>query len=352
MRLFMIFIALVIALAAGIAFWLVNSQSEPEPVVVTTPAEPSAPVVQEQTILIARQDIPVGKILDANDIDRQVWPQHLVIEDFIPDGNDGQVVDKVARTAFKKGQPLIASYLANKDDPGFLAAQLPEGMRAITIPVDAISGINGFIFPGDRVDVLVKHDIALDQDFKSSSDIKSSMSPDDVEPERATTVQRLPRESSYKVPLLMNKSKSDERPKMKVTEALVSNVRILAVGTLSTQYEGATATPTNVTLEVSELQAQKIRHADEGSLTLSLRSLEDADSTRHVRPIADADMTALTPPSYFPYLYGEGEYSTETLDLEEVDYGSEPSNKEVGGEKKNHIVIIRGVEKETVGVDR
>lgn len=351
MRLFMIFIALVSALVAGIAYWVINSQSQSESTVVTTPASPEAPVVAEQTVLVARQDIPAGKTLDANDIDRQVWPAHLVIEDFIPDGNDGQVIDKVTRTAFKQGQPLIASFLANKDDPGFLAAQLPQGMRAVTIPVDAISGINGFVFPGDRVDVLVKHNIALDQDYKARTDASDTPAEAGASTSKSvTTVQPLPRESSLKVPLLMTEGKAEGRPKLKVTEILLPNVRVLAVGTVSSQYEGATATPTNVTLEVTELQAQKIRHADEGSLTLSLRSLSDVESNKLIRPVADADMTALTPPAYFPYLYGDGDYAPQTLDLQEVDYG-EAGSQDADSKDKNQIAVIRGVKKEIVGVD-
>lgn len=351
MRLFMIFIALVIALAAGVGFWLVNSQPEPQPVtVLKEPEAPEAPVVQEQTILVAREDIPVGKTLDANDIDRQVWPAHLVVEDFIPEGNADQVVDKVTRTAFKKGQPLISSFLANRNDPGFLAAQLPAGMRAITIPVDAISGINGFVFPGDRVDLLVKHEIGLSRDFKSKEDLSSGGSDDDAPSAKATSTQRLPRETTYTVPLLMTKAKSGSRPTIEVTEVLIPNVRVLAVGVVSTQYEGASATPQNVTLEVSELQAQMIRHADQGSLTLALRSLDDASNNTMPRPVADADMTSLTPSAYFPYLYGQENYASEVLEIEEVDYDAAPED-DIGG-NKNEIVIIRGVKEEIVGVDR
>lgn len=350
MRLFMIFIALVIAVAAGIAFWMINSEPE-EPVnPVVQPQVTQVEAAPEQVILIAREDIPVGKELTANDIDRQTWPAHLVVADFIGEGEADQVVDKVTRTAFKKGQPLVRSFLANRNDPGFLAAQLPAGMRAITIPVDAISGISGFVFPGDRVDILVKHRVGLEQDFKDSSDIVSTDKDDMERREKPTSVQRLPREGSYKVPLLMTDAKRTARPVIDVTEVLVPNLRVLAVGMVSTQYEGATSTPTNVTLEVTEVQAQMIRHAEEGSMTLALRSLDDADNTNLPRPVADADMSSLTPPAYFPYLYGKGEYAVETLPLEEVDYEAGEGEEAPG--KRNEIVVIRGVEKETVGVDR
>lgn len=346
MRLFIIFFALVIAVAAGAGFWLLNQEDETESRVLAQPAQPAPVIVEEQTILTARQDIPVGKKLDENDIDRQTWPAHLVHPDFIVDGSEGTVVNRVARTAFKQGQPLVGSFLANPDDPGFLAAQLAPGMRAVTIPVDAITGVNGFIFPGDRVDVLVKHEIGLEQDYQDSD----SESVDGGPAQKATTVQRLPRQSSYSVPLLMTSSKRQGRPSLNLTEVLLPNVRILAVGKMPTQYEGAQASPTNVTLEVTEQQAQMLRHAENGSLSLSLRSLEDAEDTTVPRPTADADMSNIIPPAYFPYLYKKGDYSTETLELEEVDYGE--ADQDVVEKQKNHIAIIRGVKKEIVGVDR
>lgn len=348
MRLFIIFIALVIALAAGVGFWLVNQDDPVETDIVQQPQGPQAVAVEEQTILIARQDIPVGKALDENDIDRQVWPAHLVHPDFIPDGGETSVVNKVTRTAFKQGQPLMKSFLANPNDPGFLAAQLAEGMRAITIPVDAITGISGFVFPGDRVDIIVEHTVGLEQDFRA----QRTEGIDGAPAEEATTVQRLPRRSSYSVPLLMADAKRSSRPVLNLTEVLIPNVRVLAVGMTAAEYEGAVSVPTNVTLEVTEQQAQMLRHADDGTLSLSLRSLKDADDASIPRPTADADMTNIIPPSYFPYLYKKGDYETQMLTLEEVDYDAAQEDESSPEAEQNHIAIIRGVDKEIVGVER
>lgn len=351
MRLFIIFIALVVAVAAGVGFWLVNQESSEGVIADPTPTEI---VVAETTILTARQDIPVGKKIDENDIDRQVWPAHLVHPDFITEGNESQLIDKVARTNFKQGQPLVGSFLANPNDPGFLAAQLPEGMRAVTIRVDGVTGINGFVFPGDRVDVIVKHQVGLEQDYKSQSDI-STMSAGGEEgagapAETPTSVQYLSRQSSYNVPLLMTNEKRGGRPNMNVTEVLIPNARVMAVGMVPAQYEGAQSEPTSVTLEVSDVQAQMLRHAEEGTLSLALRSIEDAESTRPIRPVADADMTKITPPTYFPYLYGTGDYSSEVISLEEVDYENAAQQEDI--QDKKQIAIIRGVKKEIVGVER
>lgn len=348
MRLFIIFIALVVAVAAGVGFWLVNQESDE--VVVDNPGATEI-VVAETTVLTARQDIPVGKKIDENDIDRQQWPAHLVHPDFVTEGNESQLIDKVARTNFKQGQPLVGSFLANPNDPGFLAAQLPEGMRAVTIRVDAVTGINGFVFPGDRVDVIVKHQIGMEKDYKGQEDIASAGSAESSEEiERPTSVQYLNRESSYNVPIFMTNNKRSSRPTMNLTEVLIPNARVMAVGMVPAQYEGAQAEPTSVTLEVSELQAQMLRHAEEGTLSLALRSIEDADSTAAIRPVADADMTKVTPPSYFPYLYSTGEYDSEVVALEEVDY--ESAGEARSTEDKKQIAIIRGVKKEIVGVEQ
>lgn len=347
MRLFIIFIALVVAVAAGVGFWLVNQESDE--VVVENPGATEI-VVAETTVLTARQDIPVGKKIDENDIDRQQWPAHLVHPDFVTEGNESQLIDKVARTNFKQGQPLVGSFLANPNDPGFLAAQLPEGMRAVTIRVDAVTGINGFVFPGDRVDVIVKHQIGMEKDYKDRTAAASGNAAEGAPRETETTVQYLGRESSYSVPMFMTNDKRGGRPTMNLTEVLIPNARVMAVGMVPAQYEGAQAEPTSVTLEVSDLQAQMLRHAEEGTLSLALRSIEDADSIAPIRPVADADMTKVIPPSYFPYLYDNGEYATEYVNLEEVDY--ESAGQTESTDDKKQIAIIRGVKKEIVGVER
>lgn len=341
MRLFIIFIALVVAVAAGLGSWLMTQDSDN---LVQEPQQPQAVAVQEQVILIARQDIPVGKKLDENDIDRQTWPASMVHPDFITQGNEGEAVNKVTRVAFKQGQPLVTSFLANPNDPGFLAAQLPEGMRAVTIPVDAISGINGFVFPGDRVDVLIKHNVALEKDFKD----KEVRAQGSNLGEAATTVQHVPLETSYSQPLLMSEDKRRARPQMRLTEVLIPNARVLAVGKAPVQYEGAQASPTNVTLEVSHEQAQMLRHADEGSLSLSLRSLKDAEDTSVPRPVADVDLTNILPPAYFPQVYNKASYPVESVTVEAGEYKMDDEDSG----KKGQIAIIRGTKKEIVGVER
>src|SRR5208283_4074728 len=55
------------------------------------------------------------------------------------------------------GEPVTADKIVAPGDRGFFAAVLRTGMRAVSIAVDSTSGIAGFVFPGDQVDILLTH---------------------------------------------------------------------------------------------------------------------------------------------------------------------------------------------------
>ena len=61
----------------------------------------------------------------------------------------------VARMRIYSGEPVNPEHLVKPDSGGFMAAVLKQGMRAITVAVTPVSGIAGFIFPGDKVDVIL-----------------------------------------------------------------------------------------------------------------------------------------------------------------------------------------------------
>src|SRR3546814_13567750 len=64
----------------------------------------------------------------------------------------------VVRFVIPAGQPAVRSALVKPGERGFLAAALGPGMRAVTVPISATSGVAGFIFPGDRVDLVLTQD--------------------------------------------------------------------------------------------------------------------------------------------------------------------------------------------------
>ncbi|NUT00968.1 MAG: Flp pilus assembly protein CpaB, partial [Sphingomonas sp.] len=119
-----------------------------------TPAVPVGPKV-----LVARKDLPVGMIVDAESLTFQPWPKEMVGSAYYtegqPDSDMSKLLGTVVRYPITAGQPLTRGALVGPKDRGFLAAALGPGMSAITVPVNAVTGVAGFVFPGDRVDIML-----------------------------------------------------------------------------------------------------------------------------------------------------------------------------------------------------
>jgi Flp pilus assembly protein CpaB len=83
----------------------------------------------------------------------------LIEAAYFKEGDGGasieSLVGTVVRNAVTAGQPLTQGSIVKPGDRGFLAAALGPGMRAVTVPVSALTGVAGFVFPGDRVDLVL-----------------------------------------------------------------------------------------------------------------------------------------------------------------------------------------------------
>ena len=64
--------------------------------------------------------------------------------------------------AITAGEPVTRGALVRPGDRGFLAAALGPGMRAVTVPVSAKTGVGGFVFPGDKVDLVLTQSVQPD----------------------------------------------------------------------------------------------------------------------------------------------------------------------------------------------
>ncbi len=190
-------------------------------------------------VLVATRALPVGTIMTAEAFRYQPWPEELVEQAyFIKDDETStpmeQLVGTVVRNAVTAGQPITQGSLVKPGDRGFLAAALGPGMRAITVPVSALTGVAGFVFPGDRVDLMLTQNVA-----------------------------------------------GDTGPALKVSETIMRNLRVLATdqrSKSSVDEKGNTIVDKYklVTLEVTPSIAEKITVAQSiGTLSLSLRSLAD-----------------------------------------------------------------------------
>jgi len=185
-------------------------------------------------ILVAAVDLPVGHFIKANDMTWQSWPDEDVNKSYIQKDSgqeSASFVGAVTKNTTYAGEPILEGRLAKPGNRGFMAAVLPEGKRAITIKITAISGNAGFVFPGDHVDILLTHEVAI---------------------------------------------KSPNRKKAHISETVLTNVRVLAINQKTDNPTNTPAVGKTATLEVTPKEAEKVALIkDMGELTLVLRSLEN-----------------------------------------------------------------------------
>jgi pilus assembly protein CpaB len=199
-------------------------------------ARQAAPVGPE--IMVATRTLPVGTIITAEDLRYQPWPEGLVQDAYYIRGEENAdpatLIGTVVRNEINAGQPATRGSLIRPGERGFLAAALGPGMRAVTVSVSETSGVAGFVFPGDRVDMVLTQEVS---------------------------------------------GGGDGAP-LQVSETIIRNIRVLAVdNSLNARDENGNQVARNrdtVTFEATPQLAEKIAVAQRlGSITLSLRSLAD-----------------------------------------------------------------------------
>jgi pilus assembly protein CpaB len=230
-KLLLLVAALLIAVTTAFAARSIFSGGPAAPIAGAVPVTPMGPKV-----LVAQRALPTGTIITADAVSFQDWPKELVQDAYFIDGQAdmSKLLGTVVRFPVTAGQPLTQGALVAPGDRGFLAAALGPGMRAMTIPVSDTSGVGGFVFPGDRVDLM------LTQSVKSGN--------------------------------------SDQE--LKAAETFLRNLRVLATdqATATETVDGKSVVKTSrtVTLEVTPHIAEKISVAQTvGQLSLSLRPLTD-----------------------------------------------------------------------------
>ncbi|MDP5102957.1 MAG: Flp pilus assembly protein CpaB [Erythrobacter sp.] len=218
-------------------------------------AAPAAEAAAQPTgprVLVAKRALTAGTIITADALGFQPWPTELVQDAYFIDGEAdmNELIGTVVRFPITAGEPVTQGSLVSPGDRGFLAAALGPGMRAVTVPVSAMTGVAGFIFPGDRVDLV------LTQEIKNEG----------------------------------------EGADLKTAETVLRNLRVLATDqtTEKTTDENGKTVVTEfrtVTLEVTPKIAEKVAVAQTvGTLSLALRSLADNQSELE-RAVASGDIT-------------------------------------------------------------
>lgn len=234
--------------------------------------------VPEKLVYVAKMEIPVGTVIDQSMLDKQTFPAHLVQPNFVVvDDKAPKLVGMVARSHFVEREIILTNKVANPNDPSFLAATIEEGMRAVSISVNGITSVAGFIYPGDRVDVLFTHTLVSDH-MKAQAKMTED-DDDDI----------------------------DSSIEIRQNEVIIPNVRVLAVDQKAMAGNEADdkrkRLPSVVTLELTQKDAQRIRLAEQkGEITLVLRSLNDKGVSWE-RPSLTEDLTRALPPGHFAELF-------------------------------------------------
>lgn len=143
--------ALIIAVGTAFAArsMFAGGTAAPEAVAAAEPVGPK--------VLVAKLPLPAGTIITAQALEFQSWPEGLVQDAYYLEGEAdvSGLLGTVVRDPLTVGEPVTQGTLVSPGDRGFLAAALGPGMRAVTVPVSAKTGVAGFVFPGDRVDVVL-----------------------------------------------------------------------------------------------------------------------------------------------------------------------------------------------------
>lgn len=187
-------------------------------------------------VLVASQPLAFGTVLTPQNTKLVGWPAGS-----LPEGAFRTAIGvvnnpkgpRVALRPLVVGEPILASNISGADGRASISALLPDGMRAVAVGIDAVSGVGGMVSPGDVVDVLVTRKMAGD-----------------------------------------SAGNEDQ-----MTDIVLEKIRVIAIDQVADDKATDPKVAKTATLEVDAVGAQKIALAQEvGTVSLALRnvtSIED-----------------------------------------------------------------------------
>jgi pilus assembly protein CpaB len=196
------------------------------------------PAGSHATLVVAAKPLVFGTELTAANVIEAPWSDSAVPEGAFASKDDlFKEGKRVALAPVEKNEPVLASRITGGNQKGGLSALIEPGMRAVTVRVDDVKGVAGFVTPGDRVDIV----------------------------------------------LIRNETRGDTGNSF--ADVLLQNVKVLGVDQLANASQETAAVAKAVTVEVTTEQAQKLVLAQGvGTLSLVLRKAgaENAEATRRV----------------------------------------------------------------------
>jgi pilus assembly protein CpaB len=200
------------------------------------------------TVVVASMDLPFGTKIEARHLSTiQMLPGSEPVGVF---HDVKEVEGKVARATLLQGELLLEGRFADQGSGSTLAAVVEKNMRAVSVRVDDVVGVAGFLLPGNRVDVLGSRDLAN-------------------------------REAQ--------------------TETILQNVRVLAVDQTAATDKNEPVVVRAVTLEVTPSQAEVlVKWKEQGSIQLTLRNPLDEYVQKQAAVVAAAPKAPAPAPAKVP----------------------------------------------------
>lgn len=213
---------LAVAIAAAAAYFLYDYLRMQEKRV--------SEAVATEEIVVADKEINIGSTIEGGQIKTTGWPKANLPQGAIRT-KEG-VVGRIALQTIVPGDAVTESKLVPKEGPaGVMSYRIPEGHRAMTVGVDQVAGVAGFLTPGVMVDVVLTT----------------------TPPGKTETVSKI----------------------------VLQNVPILAIGQIVERKEGEPKVVPTVTMDVTPDDAEKLAIAgSQGRLQLVLRRLGDKEDVK------------------------------------------------------------------------
>jgi pilus assembly protein CpaB len=196
------------------------------------------------TIVVAAEPLKFGATLTKENVTEIPWSGPKIpasfetMEELFKDGRRGVLAP------LERHEPILRAKVTGPGQRASLSSLLDEGNRAVTVRVDDVKGVAGFVLPGDRVDVV----------------------------------------------LIRTETRQPSNTTETYSDVLVEHVKVLAVDQLANERQEQPTVAKAVTLEVTTEQAQKILLASNiGKISLILRQAGEANAST-TRRISEGDL--------------------------------------------------------------
>lgn len=202
-----------------------------------------------QQIVVAATEIPFGTRIQVPQLKLAGWPKESVPPGSFMDVRAAE--NRMAVTNIPAGSPIIETSLAPASSTsGVLSFIIPEGHRAITVAVNDVVGVAGFILPNSIVDVVAT----------------------------------------------VNSPYSSGPQNSRISKIILQNVKVLAVGQILEQKDGKPVTVPTVTLDVLPVDAEKLAIASENKVQLILKHLGDKEEVKTSGATVSTLLSGIAPP--------------------------------------------------------